>query len=644
MGGLKIYHKEKAEMLYFFTDPYKDELIYSAIARYHYYTGNIDYRDTLQELFGKRTIIPSFEIGSNIEALAKNLGGKYTAAYIINKHTIFPFYSPFLPSKRKKQILKEIKLQDGKGLYTRLGIIAGSICVKEGIYYCPFCAKADIERHGEAYIHREHQLQGISVCYKHGVKLKRYPVNKLQVSRLEYIRFDKGLLVLKEEKTEKDKYQDKLLKLSKDSYYLLNQTFDKLSKEKVYERYKNLLYERDLATSSGRIRQRELNEEFISFYGEEFLKLMESSIDIYDEFNWLKVATRKGNRTVHPVRHLLLINFLEKDIAEFFKGINLKYKPFGKATWPCLNKAADHYGKKVVTNLKITEDCKTRVPIGTFSCSCGFVYSRKGPDKAEEDKYKIDRVKSFGAVWKNKLKTLLSSRKYGVREISRAMGCDARTAISYANKLGLISSIDTEVGNYKLKERIEKVNESFEDSYKSDIDNFIKNNKGCTRQQVRNSLKKQYIWLYRHDKSWLYNKLPEAIPSGKRNENSKERVDWNKRDIEIKGLIAAKREKMLSAKKLIRITKASVGKPLGLLAILDKKLDKLPKTKEYLAEVTESVEQFQIRRCKKIIDEKLKKEEPIKLWELQREAAIRTEAFKKITGELQKYINTGDKE
>lgn len=630
-------------MLHFFTDPYKDELIYSAIARYHYYTGNIDYKDTLEELFGKRTIIPSFEIGSNIEALARNLGGKYTADYIINKHTIFPFYSPFLPSKRKKQILKKIKFQDGKGLYTRLGIIAGSICVKDGICYCPLCAKADREKYGEAYIHREHQLQGIVVCHKHGSKLKRYLINKLQVSRLQYIRLDENLLDLSETKIKDYKYQDKLLKLSKDTYYLLNEDFNKISKENIYEKYKNLLYERDLASSSGRIKQRELYEEFMSFYGEEFLKLVESTIDIDDEFNWLKVATRNEKRTVHPVRHLLLINFLQKDISEFFKEINHKYNPFGKGPWLCLNKVADHYREKVVKDLQITEDYKTRVPVGTFTCSCGFVYSRKGPDKTEKDKYKIGRVKCFGAAWEGKLKALLSSRKYGVREISNVMGCDSKTAIKYANKLGMLSSINTEVMDYKVKEKTEEVHTSFEDSYKNDIDDFIKCNEGCTRQQLRNSLKKQYIWLYRHDKLWLENNLPEAIPKGKRNENNKERVNWDKRDIEIMNLIVAKRKEMLNEERPIRITKSSVGKAIGLFAALEKNIDKLPKTKEYLNEVTESVEQFQIRRCRQIIDNKIKEEQSIKFWEVQRKAGIRTEDFKKLTKELQKYINTGDK-
>lgn len=317
-------------MIHFFTDPYEDELLYSAIGRYHYYTGNIDFKDTLEELFNKRTIVAGFEIGSNIEALANNLSDKYTADYIINKHTIYPFYSPFLPKKRSQEIIKAIKFDGGSEIYTKIGIIAGSICNKEGIYYCPCCAKEELEGYGEAYIHREHQLQGVFLCPRHGVKLKRYPLAQKDCSRIEYLKFNSKLLELQNIDVPKDENYDKLLKLSKDAYFLLKENLTCICKEKVAEAYKNLLFERGLTTSSGRIKQRELYEEFTSFYGLRFLELMQSKIEYDDDFNWLKLATRNEKRVVQPIRHLLLINFLQSDISQFFKTINYKYNPFGK--------------------------------------------------------------------------------------------------------------------------------------------------------------------------------------------------------------------------------------------------------------------------------------------------------------------------
>ncbi len=121
-------------MVHFFTDPYKDELIYSAVARYHFYTGNIDFKDTLEELFGKRSIIPSLEIGSNVQMLAKNLGRHYTAGKILRENTIFPYYEPFLPLDRKQEIINDIYIGNGGAIYTRLGIVAGCICDKFDIY------------------------------------------------------------------------------------------------------------------------------------------------------------------------------------------------------------------------------------------------------------------------------------------------------------------------------------------------------------------------------------------------------------------------------------------------------------------------------------------------------------------------------
>ena len=121
-------------MLSFFTDPYPDELLYSVFARYHFYSGNIDLKDTLTELFGKNSAIPSFEIGSHLRFLCNVLGGSYSPDRLIQEHTIFPFYAPFLPGNRKRELLKDITSSDGKGIYTKIGIVAGSICKKDSIY------------------------------------------------------------------------------------------------------------------------------------------------------------------------------------------------------------------------------------------------------------------------------------------------------------------------------------------------------------------------------------------------------------------------------------------------------------------------------------------------------------------------------
>lgn len=91
---------------------------------------------------------------------------------------------------------------------------------------------------------------------------------------------------------------------------------------------------------------------------------------------------------------------------------------------------------------------------------------------------------------------------------------------------------------------------------------------------IVDDIKEQYIWLYRYDRLWLEDKP-------------------------------------------VRITKSSIEKATGLLAALEKKLDKLPEIKKYLEEITESVEQFQIRRCKRIIENALIRMKNLVLWKIQ---------------------------
>lgn len=506
-------------MLDFFTDPYKDELVYSTIARYHFYSGNADYKDTIEECFGKRTIIPTLQIGGNFECLSKALGKKYSSEILIAKHTILPYYSPFIDEKIKQKIIEEIKYEGSYSIYTKLGIVAGGICKKDGIFYCPICAENDIEENGEPYIHREHQLEGILLCPHHGILLKQYPLKRTDVSRIEYIRFEEQHLNLEAENTEIIDY-DKHLRLAKASYYLLDNNLNDVCKAKVFSRYRYCLYKKGLFKGNNTINQRKLYEEFIKYYGQKFLKQLDSEIDYDNEYNWLKVISRKSKRASHPLRHILLINFLCEDIEEFFYEIN---------------------------------------------------------------KCKANKIKKRNEVY-----------------------------------------------------RIENVNLKKLRTYKDTILKVMSNDSSFSRSDIRNKCKKEYIYLYRYDKEWLFNNLPAKV----RVKQDNQRIDWYERDNQYLKLLKEKYKELINDESMIRITKGSLAKPLGILANIEKKLELLPLTKRFFEEVCESTEVFEIRRAKKIIDTQTNEEvENIPMWKIQRMAGIRSEHFKNIKCELQKYLD-----
>ncbi|MGE7114175.1 TnsD family Tn7-like transposition protein [Lysinibacillus sp. NPDC047702] len=600
-------------MLPFFTNPYPDELLYSAIARYHFYSGNLDCKDTLEELFGSRSVIPSVEIGSYFSVLAERLGPQYSVESLLANHTIYPYYASFLSKERQQEILQDVLL-DGQALYTRLGIVAGGICRKDGLYYCAECAKSDNVQYGEPYIHREHQLQGINYCPHHEILLRQYPIKS--DSRIQYISFEMKHMNLTTI-YDADPYKEIAVAIAKQAYQLLQLTLHELSREVVSSKYRGLLRERNLITASNRVRQKELYQAVQSHFPKFFLQLYESELNEADEYNWLKVLLRNSKRHVHPLRHLFFLHFLQQDINSF-KTSSTDQGAFGADPLPCLNKAASHYKQFIIQDVNVTRDFKTKNMIGTFTCSCGFIYVRKHTTPI----LKIGRIKAFGVVWLQKLNEL-AIEKLSIRAMARELGVDSKTIKRYLN------------GNVELKQ--------YEDSgavevklaqYKQELLDGMKLFSHLSQTKLREKFKKQYIYLYRNDKSWL----EENLPPKQHKQKPTKSVDWLKRDQQYAKQIKALYHQLLKEKKSVRITTSIIGKRLGNLANIERHLDKLPQTSKLLQEITESVQDFQLRRCYKIIDELLENNEPILLWQVQRVAAIKSNHFHEIKPILESYI------
>jgi hypothetical protein len=601
-------------MLPFFPNPYPDELVYSAIARYHFYSGNIDWKDTLEETLGSRSLVSSVGIGSNFSFLVSQLGKHYSVEQLLANHTIYPYYATFLSKERQQEIIEDVKGL-GTGLYARLGFVAGGICRKEGLYYCPQCAKLDVEKYGEPYIHREHQLEGIDYCPHHEQKLKKYP--KQTNSKIEYIRFEFQYMNLNIVE-DNDPYKNLAVALAKKAYQLLKLPLHQLNRKDMRLKYYSLLKEENLITANNRIRQRELFEKFIRFYTGDFLKKYESSINFDYEYNWLKVLLRNSKRHVHPFRHLLFLHLFLDDL-DILNTTSKYTTAFGKGPFPCLNKAANHYKKFIISDVKVTRDYKSKYLIGTFECSCGFIYSRKN----NTDQFRIGRVKQFGHVWGKRLQEL-SKKDLSVRAMARELGVDSQTVKKYLNQ----QLAENDCAEEKI------VSEEKLIHYKKQWLEICELYPQLNRTALRQKNKAAYTFLYRYDKDWLMSHCPEL----QRKKEVTFIVDWHQRDLEYTKKIKALYKETLRLKNPVRITISYLGKQLGILANLEHHLNKLPLTAGLLSKITETTEEFQIRRSYKIIDNLIEQDEPIDLWRIQREAGIKSHHFRKIKYKLNLYI------
>src|SRR5690606_14815514 len=141
-------------------------------------------------------------------------------------------------------------------------------------------------------------------------------------------------------------------------------------------------------------------------------------------------------------------------------------------------------------------------------------------------------------------------------------------------------------------------------------------------------------------------KTPQKLLVGKETINHRhkkaqntQQVDWSERDEEYCSSIKVLYSQLIDHHPSVRITKTNLAKRLGKAAMFEHKLDSLPKTKQLLSEITETVQQFQLRRCKKAIDQMIVRQGSVQLWKIQRVAAIKTHHFKLLKPVLTKYAH-----
>ncbi len=293
--------------------------------------------------------------------------------------------------------------------------------------------------------------------------------------------------------------------------------------------------------------------------------------------------------------------------------------PFGEGPFLCLNPAAKHYLNPVITDLKVTTCCDTKRPVVTFSCSCGFVYSRRGPDMIPEDRKKIGRIKEFGAVWLEKLDSLVYEEKLSFRESARILNVDTKTVIKYSNE--------------KIRE-VKVTHASTKDQEKNQWLEMIGNYPDLSKTDLRKKNPSLYMRLYRNDKQWLIQNSPNK---GKL-ENENKRVDWFDRDLQILEEVKNAVNEINNSDKPIKITLSRIGRTIKQLSLLEKKMNKLPLTKEFILSVTESLEDFQKRRINWVI-EQLDKED-LSLWKIRRKAGLKDSFYEKWKGEIENSIDS----
>ncbi len=594
-------------MIEHFPDPYPDELLYSVWARYSDQVRYPTRQDVLKELFGRITR-PIVDLPCHLGYLISNLptGHSYTLDRLIDCHTLFPFYSPFLPLERSKSIRAQMISSDGTAIHRRKGTTSNFSLSR--LRYCPICAMEERKRLGECYWHRLHQVAGVVICPIHMVYLENSEVRVPSPSNA-FISAECMLETSNPRSVKSSPWREIFLVIATSARYLLDHSLPSDSSF-LQKQYHALLAQHGFLTVKGHLRTVDLLKSFSDYYPSEVLTLLHCEIKQYSSFQklWLSKLIMRVENVQHPLYHILMIHFLGSTLERFFHHDMKVSQLFGNGPWPCLNPACELYRELCISSVKVDENTYGGRPIGIFSCKCGFVYSRVGPDPLSNDIFTKLAVRSYGWVWETKLRALWFDQTVTLKAISGYLGVSVPVVKNYAKKLSLPfprNGLQNQSGS------------SYRHSGTKDLswyrDQWLAICEASPEKSVtalRRGARAIYSWLYNHDRDWLMTHRPLPIERGKRRGPTPQ-IDYifqaakkaslleeeNHRDEYVaQSIRSVAHQLMITPGRPSRITMTIICQRIPQVKKLLRHPEQVPLTVQALQEVLETHDAFCVRR------------------------------------------------
>ena len=157
-------------MIAYFPEIYEDELVYSWFARYAEKSPFHQYISVAEDLYTNPMTRPDIEFINELNPECKGVIEKMIdLEKLIQEHTMFKYYSRFLPGDRFGKAYDSImSMNINCKNYMEMKTSPNT---NRYLRYCPVCVKQDRLLHAEGYWHKIHQMPEIKVCSLHNCYL-----------------------------------------------------------------------------------------------------------------------------------------------------------------------------------------------------------------------------------------------------------------------------------------------------------------------------------------------------------------------------------------------------------------------------------------------------------------------------------------
>lgn len=601
--------------LQFFPTSFPDESLFSLIARYHRLSGHHDDRDTLHELFGKHTQIVSSHLPSLLDTLASKLPQAVAldAQDIVDRHTLFPYYRPFLTERQVALSLIAMKGPSASGLKTLMGLIASQVGGGNCYRYCEQCSERDVELVGQPYWHRAHQLPAVHICTQHGTPLVELAASWVSQHRHQlFLPADREVILHAKHVVVSAQHREGMLALSILSRQVLNSCLDIIPTKRLQDFYRCLASELGFTHAGGRVMVAELSwrvrQQMSALSENGAMQCLQRSNP--GPQDWAISLLRKSRKSSHPLKHLVLLQCLNGKIEHLLMAANETVKisrPFSRPVPPL---AAVSPGNQLRTMLL-------------------------------DHQYSLRRCAQL--LGKSVTTLRIEAAQGGIPVSKRPKKLDGPTVAILTKALQSCTSLETLARRHQTSTvSLYRLLRMYPDAAQVREKLIFMNQRDRRRRRflrehpnVLPRARPDYTWLYRNDREWLTQTI-DTTPHRLKVHTA--RIDWGRRDQEIADAVRECSHQLYAVEKPIRVSRSAIGRKIGRLAVLEKHLIKLPLTAVVLAECVETTAQFQCRRLSWAARQMYQQGLPPS-WQLMHMARLRPPLAKEVELLLNRLVN-----
>lgn len=312
-----------ANYLNLFPFSYPDELHASQVARLHRDSGNAHTAQTYLDVYGTRPFRITQWIPTHIAQFARKFSGDYGSniLQIVRENTLYPLLQTFggaslpqgLASDQIDGYLRQLpKRMVGSNRNTRL---------------CVSCLQCDLEEHSSPYLHRAHQVPGVTACWKHKTSLidacprchfPFEPRNDLILAAWAPcpvcgIRMEDASKLMSSADVSAPE-----IELAQFTYRILQSAPKSLDGDVLVQVYRKEIERRGLLRGT-LIDRRAITAELVEHYGADHLARLDRAFARGGSPHWFVMCNAYAVFEVPVARHILLANYLYPEPSRFLE-------------------------------------------------------------------------------------------------------------------------------------------------------------------------------------------------------------------------------------------------------------------------------------------------------------------------------------